>query len=180
MTPSLQIFYPSHLSLFLYWFPPFSLFLPHYFCQAASVTHSVTCLLPPFIPQSFLAKLLCFNTRQMLLKRGSPPSHSAFRFNSLPPCLSFSPLTPKLYLVTFQPSPLFMFYFLLPPLLLSYPPYLFDFLYLKFPSLSQSLSHFLPCYCSCLTPASLVMRKPQSSPALPSSVPWEPWATYHS
>lgn len=165
MTPSLQIFYPSHWSLFLYWFPPFSLFLPHYFCQAASVTHSVTCLLPPFIPQSFLAKLLCFNTRQMLLKRGSPPSHSAFRFNSLPPCLSFSPLTPKFSVFS---------------LLLSYPPYLFDFLYLKFPSLSQSLSHFLPCYCSCLTPASLVMRKPQSSPALPSSVPWEPWATYHS
>lgn len=86
---------PNLLSFSFITFPllisPFSLFLPHYFCQAASVTHSVTCLLPPFIPLSFLAKLLCFNTRQMLLKRGSPPSHSAFRFNSLPSCLSFTP-----------------------------------------------------------------------------------------
>lgn len=61
-------------SLFIYWFLFFSLFLPHYFCQAASVMHSVTCLLPPFIPLSFLAKILCLNTQQMLLKRGYPPS----------------------------------------------------------------------------------------------------------
>lgn len=58
--------------------PFFPRFLPH-FCQAASVMHSVTCLLSSLCLS--LPSSSALTPKQMLLKRRSPPSHPTSSFN---------------------------------------------------------------------------------------------------
>lgn len=112
---------PGHVPLrarchaFFHWFPPFFLFSPSYFCQAASMWLSLSlasshlsslCL--------FLAQLLCLNTQQMLPRRGSPPSIPGPCINPPPPrdistttILSYFPATSPSFVFTSTSSFLF-------------------------------------------------------------------------
>lgn len=123
------------------------LFLLHYFCQAASLWLSLSLLLSS---QSFLARLFCLNTQQMLPKRGSQPSHLA---SALTPFPLIVPSPPSIqHCIYFLPSTLLNFFCCLP--FLSYKlPLLFLSFFIHLIITVQFPIFFYITPCFCLLPA---------------------------
>lgn len=143
---SLSLIY--HFSPFSFTdFSLFAVFTPLFLSSCLSVAQSVT---PPFISQSFLARLFCLNTQQMLPKRGSQPSHLA---SALTPFPLIVPSPPSIqHCIYFLPSTLFNFFCCLP--FLSYKlPLLFLSFFIHLIITVQFPIFFYITPCFCLLPA---------------------------
>lgn len=111
LPPFLSLSHIYHFFSFLLPFLVFLVFTQLFLASCLHVAHSVTCLLPLFIPLSSLVQFLCLNTQQMLLKKEGPHPPTPLKFT-----VDFSPLLLYSHLPIFSFCSLFPIFFYITPL----------------------------------------------------------------